>query len=655
MKTASVTLYVSPDGKGDGTVEAPFGTLEQARDAVRAMKEGDLPEGGVRIVLRGGLYERESPFELGPEDSGRADAPIVYEAHPGETPVISGGRRIEGLQRQENGWYRTRIPAAAGRGWAFRQLFVDGQRRTLARSPNTGYFEVAEGVEETDGELSKDSFRFTPGDLRAWDNLADVNVVTLFRWSPSLLPVASVDEDTNTVTLTGPACWAIGQREHLRYYVENHPGALDEPGEWQLDRDTGELTLIPVGDEDLSEAEVVVPVAPQLWVLRGDPDGGRFVEHVTVRGLCFRHTSWSLPPAGHSDIQAAWGVNAVIQARGARNCAVEGCEISHTGNYGIWFERGCTANRMAGNHLYDLGAGGIRLGEALAAAADPATAGNLVEDNRIHDGGCIHHGCVGIWVGRSSENQICHNEVSDLDYTGISVGWNWEFERTPARDNLIAHNHIHHVMRHVLSDGGGIYAIGLAPGTVIRNNHIHDVHAYSKYSGRGIYLDQGCSGYLVEDNVVHHISGPCLRVQKGALANVIINNIFAFGGVAQLCFDTDRAHVFEYNIVYWDSGPLFLRREWVSFDRVHDYNLYFRTDGEPIEFFEWTFEEWQQQGAEVSSYFTPGKMDAHSAIADPLFADAGRGDFHLRPDSPALEMGFRPIDQDAAGVTGDPT
>ena len=653
-ETESSTFYVSPDGEGDGTLETPFGTLEQARDEVRALKNREgLPAGGVRIVFRGGLYGRELPFELLPEDSGRIDAPILYEAYADETPVISGGRQIEGLQRGEDGWFRVRIPEAANRAWVFRQLFVNGQRRTLARSPNTDFFHIPEGIEDADGEPSKVAFRFEPGDLRAWENLEDVNVVVFHRWATSLHPLASVDEGTCTATLTGPACWPFGQREHGRYYVENHPGALDAPGEWQLDRETGELTLVPMGDEDLSQAEVVAPVATQLLVLRGDPDRDRFVEHVTIRGLCFRHTSWSLPRESHSDIQAAWGVNAVIQARGARCCAVEDCEVSHIGNYGIWFERGCTANRMVGNHLYDLGAGGIRVGEALATANDPATAGNTVENNLIHDGGCLHHGAVGIWVGRSSGNRICHNEIRELYYTGISIGWHWEFERTPTRDNLIAYNYIHHVMRRTLSDGGGIYTLGLAPGTVIRNNHIHDVHGYSGYSGRGIYLDQGCCGYLVEDNVVHHTSGPCLRLQLGTLSNVIVNNIFAFGEDAQVCFDTDRANVFEYNIVYWESGKPFFRSSWQNVDRVHDFNLYFSTDGEPIRFFDWTFEEWQQQGAPARSYFTPGKMDQNSVIADPQFVDAEHGDFRLGPDSPALRLGFRPIDLDAAGLTDD--
>ncbi len=650
MSPEPTRFYLSPDGKGDGTLDAPFGTLEQARDAVRALKDREgIPAGGVRIVLRGGLYPRETPFELLPEDSGREDAPVVYEAYPGETPVISGGRRIQGLRRETDGWFRARISDAANHGWVFRQLFVNGQRRTLARSPNTGYFQISEPVREAGGELSKTAFRFAPGDLRAWERPEEVNVILFHRWATSLHPLASVDEDTHTVTLTGPAHWPIGQHEHRRYYVENHPGALDAPGEWQLDRETGALTLVPIGDEDLSEAEVIAPVAEQLLVLQGDPDRQRFVEHVEIRGLSFRHTEWPLPPEGQSDIQAACTVNAVIQARGAQNCTVSDCEISQTGNYGIWFERGCSQNRIVRNHLHDLGAGGIRLGEPLATEADPETAHNTVENNRIRDGGRVHHGAVGIWIGSSGGNRICHNEICDLFYTGISVGWNWVFSRTPTRDNLIAHNHIHHVMRHTLSDGGGIYTLGLSPGTVLRNNHIHDVHAFEGYSGRGIYLDQGCSGVLVENNVVHRTSGPCIRLQLGTLCNVIVNNIFAFGEIAQLCFDTDRANVFEYNILYWKSGKLFYRDDWQNFDRVHDYNLYFRTDGEPIRFLEWTFEEWQQQSGTERSWFKPGNMDRNSVVADPLFVDAENGDFRLRPDSPALHLGFRPIDLESVG------
>ena len=133
---------------------------------------------------------------------------------------------------------------------------------------------------------------------------------------------------------------------------------------------------------------------------------------------------------------------------------------------------------------------------------------------------------VGVWVGHSPENKIIHNHIHDLHYTGVSVGWQWNFEPSKAVGNLIEHNHIHDLGHGLLSDMGGIYTLGVSPGTRLRYNVVHDVNARA-YGGWGIYPDEGSSEIVIEKNLV-------FRCRDGALfahhnRNVTAeNNIFAF-------------------------------------------------------------------------------------------------------------------------------
>jgi parallel beta-helix repeat protein len=269
-------------------------------------------------------------------------------------------------------------------------------------------------------------------------------------------------------------------------------------------------------------------------------------------------------------------------------------------------------------------------------------------DNVIHDGGKVHTGAVGIWIGLSAENHVAHNEIYDLFYTGISVGWEWFNNPHAAYGNIIEFNHIHHVMKYTLCDGGGIYTLGIQPGTIIRNNLIHDVYSYDDHSGRGIYLDAGSLGIRIENNIIHHIRIAGLRLQRATSGNFIRNNIIAFCDEAPLGWDTDRSNCFMQNIVYFTTENVFTRDQFASYDTVIDFNLYFNPCRE-IKFLGHSFEEWKKLKSRDLWDGTPTTPDGHSIIADPGFVDPENGDFRLKPDSPAFKLGFQPIDISSIG------
>lgn len=654
-----MVLHVAVDGSDEavGSEAAPFRTLTRARDEVRRVKQaGELPDGGVRVIIHGGVHYLDEPLVLGPEDSGSAAAPIVYAAADGERPVLSGGRLITGLARNADGSWSTTIPAAAKHGWVFRQLFVNGRRYIPARSPNDGTYFLVRGVPSEEGPgTAKDRFVFRGGDLENWPNLADVELLMYFSWNAGSFPLKSVDTDTHLAVLGGPAVWPLPKpgMNTTPYLVQNHPGACDAAGEWQLDRTTGELRIIPFADEDLGAAEVIAPTMERLVIAEGAPDEDRYVEHVRFEGLSFQHAAWVLPPEGFSNSQAASGLGAALEFHAARNCAVSGCEIAHVGRYGIGFFMDCSGNTIQRNHIHDLGGGGVRIGTNDRPQAYERIANhNLVDNNFIHNGGHIHPGATGIFMAYGRNNTFSHNEVTDLRYTGISLGWTWSITRSGTRENIVEYNHVHHVMR-VLEDGGGIYTLGLTPGSVIRNNLVHDIGAPPDGVGHGIYIDGGSSGLLVENNICYDCGSGGIRQQHGSSCITVLNNISAFCGFG-LGIDSERTNIFQYNIVYLDGAatPFRYVPEWKSYNKIIDYNVYWRADGEPIKFLDFTWDEWREKEGIKDIWYTP-RMDAHSKMADPKFVDAAGRDFRLQPDSPALAMGFRPIDIDAIGLYGD--
>jgi hypothetical protein len=535
--------------------------------------------------------------------------------------------------------------------WTFHHLWVGGRGRIRARTPNLGSpllriepEPAAPPDAASNRRRGQDRFRFAPGDIKAWDNLADVDVVAHHQWVGVRLAVKGVDETERVVTFEGRSRRPLregGANGGMgRYFVENARELLDAPGEWYLDRKAGRLYYLPEPGEERERTEVIAPAAPGVLRLTGEPQSGRFVEHLIFRGLTFAHSEWWPARRDTVDMQAAVEVPGAVTGEGVRACRFETCTVAHVGSYALELGRGCSGNVVTGCRFFDLGGGGVKLGEmAIRPEGPERSAGNTVEDCTIRDGGRTFPQAVGVWVGQSADNVVAHNEISELNYTGISVGWTWGYGPALATGNRVEGNHVHDLGRGLLSDMGGVYTLGLQRGTVIRGNVFHDIAAFN-YGGWGIYFDEGTTEIAAEDNLVYRTTHGGFHQHYGR-DNTVRNNIFAFGRDAQIQrtrVEPHRSFTFERNLVFWEKGPLLAGR-WTERNAEFDHNLYWRTeDPGSISFAGRSFEAWQGSGA-----------DAHSRIADPLFAAAGRADFAVRPDSPALALGFKPFATSGAG------
>ena len=424
------------------------------------------------------------------------------------------------------------------------------------------------------------------------------------------------------------------------------------------------------GAGEASEISGGAPLAKlsRLIVVKGEPDKGRYVDHIRFEGLAFTASDATPIEGGKGPLtyypgQAVRAFDALLDATGARNFALTGCFVRHTGNIGIRLRDGCFSNRVTRCVFSDLGAGGVWFGaDAVRLAKDEkypvgrreifgyhprANAFNVLEDCIIRDGGRYNAMGTGVVIGHASDCRVAHCEISDFFYSGVSVGWQWAYLPTAAMRNVVRFNRIHDLGKGVLSDMGGVYTLGTSFGTRVTDNVIYNVSSRT-YGGWGLNADEGSEGIVFARNLVYNTHDGGFHQHYGA-GNTVQNNIFAWNeqnGVIR----TVRANVFNVrsslnvvaNIVLTDRGDL-ASAGVRGVEGVWANNLWFDPNGE-AKLDGLTWEKWRACGKEVNGRY-----------ADPKFVDARNFDFRLKPDSPTFALGFQPFDYTRAGVRGSTT
>jgi hypothetical protein len=530
-------IYVAPGGddSADGGADHPLKTLGRAQRRIVELHAN----GGSRwsrVELAAGEYVLDAPLTIAADASGESiDHPVTYAASGGEVR-ITGGVRITNLRQEGTQWVAN-IPKSLP---AFRDLWVNGRRAVRARSPNTGFARIGQA-----GPDNRTSFAVEPSDFLPLADPRTAEIVFLHDWSISRVRLASSDAALRSYRFADPigadsTNFTISNFEaHPRYFVENAAELLDAPGEWFLDQSKGQLKYVPRDGEKIETAEFIAPRLEQLLVVRGEAENR--VENVRFEGITFSYARFDIPLHGYGGVQATLHEKrleakdrtktfptAAVMLDRASGCRFKNCRFEHLAGTGLSVTHSQDI-RIERSTFSDIGGNGIMIG-SLSGADTPIAERNIIENCTIECCGQTFYGAIGAWVGMSVETTLRNNEIRNLPYTGISVGWCWDARPTICRGHQIRDNNIHHVMQ-TLSDGGGIYTLGRQPGTTLAGNVIHDIQVNAgRAESNGIFMDEGSTDIQVENNTFYGIARAAIRYNEAGKNTVANNRLDGAGG-----------------------------------------------------------------------------------------------------------------------------
>ena len=574
ISAPALERYVSPEGddSNSGTSDAPWRTLEGARDNVRAWRQQRKgPPEAVTIWLRGGSYPIVRTFELTAVDSGSDGAPLAFATAPGERVRLTGGVEVPAaafMPVTDDG-VRQRIPAEAlphvlqadlralgvadfgrhrqfGHGWSVVpapiELFWNDAPLQLARYPNDGSIELGPiidpGSMPRTGDYSNRAGRFRYTDPRhaRWAGVEDVWLQGYFNhgFADDKIRIASIDTEKDEVQLATPHLYSLASGQNFNLYVAlNLLEELDEPGEWYVDAEKGTLYLWP--PDDVSGARVSVSVMEEALVAL---DG---VSHCELRGLIIEEgRGLGISIEGGSDNRVVdctirnLGTVGILVGQGGRQTFPHVTADDYTGEPAsrevgsyhshlylntAWERNAGTRHLISNCKIYQTGSGGIILGGG--SKRDLVPGGNEVSDCRIHGFSRRNRsGAAGVVVDGCG-NRVVHNEIFNADLQAIIVHGN---------DHLFEFNLVHHVALN--SNDASAWYLGRDPGdqgNVVRWNFFHDVGRPDRKWMMGVYCDDATCGVLIEGNVFYRVASYGTVYSNGGHDIVVRNNIFIEG------------------------------------------------------------------------------------------------------------------------------
>ena len=511
--------------------------LQQAREARRLDKATDIC-----LRLEAGTYNLNQPIIIRPEDNGTR---IVADGNA----VISGGVKISGWKK-EGKYYVASVPDFNGRPLEFRQMWVNGKKAVRARDVED--FEDMFRIRNID--KAKETLYVPAEAVKKIMNAQYAEMVLHEMWCVANLRIKDIKIQGDSAAVTfhqpeshvhfmhpWPSPMVTTDGHNSPFYLTNAKELLDTEGEWYLDARASKLYYIPRKGENMKSAEVIVPAVETLLKVEGTPDNP--VKDVTFEGVTFSHATWMRPSvSGHAPLQAGMYMieayklrpkmnrpngdhkldnqgwvgrpAAAVSLNCAENLSFSKCTFEHNASTGLDYHlyiKGGSVDRCT---FSDIGGNGILAGSfgpeghEAHLPYDPADGriictGLNITNNLITDVTNEDWGCVGIGAGFVKDIKICNNEISDVSYTGISMGWGWNQQVCSMSNNLVSGNLIHHYAKHMY-DTAGIYTLGAQPHSFIEGNVVRDIYTPSYVHDPNhwfyLYTDEGSSYITVRNN-----------------------------------------------------------------------------------------------------------------------------------------------------------
>ena len=552
-------IWISPKGSdfNDGTRQSPKATLTSALRQAREWRrtEDNRIQGGITIYMEGGTYAFYEPVFIRPEDSGTKESPTIIRSVGGEKVILSGGISINGWKKQGKVWVAD-VPVFNGRPLDFRQLWVNGKKAVRARDVED--FEKMNRICSVD---EKNEILYVPAVSihRLIDNKGNLKakyaeMVLHQMWCVANLRIRSVEVQGDSAAIRFHQPESRIQFEHpwprpmvttnghnSAFYLTNARELQDVPGEWYHDIDARKVYYYPREGEKMQEAEVIVPAVETLVRVEGTLD--RPVCHIRFEKITFSYTTWMRPSEkGHVPLQAGMYLTdgyridpkmqrnylnhpldnqgwlgrpaAAVRVVAARQIDFKRCRFEHLGSTGLDYEEAVQGGVVRGCLFRDIAGNGLLVGSFSPAAHethlpyDPADRREVCTQQQINNCyfteiGNEDWGCLAIAAGYVGDVNIEHNEISEVPYSGISLGWGWTQTVNCMRNNRVHANLIHHYAKHMY-DVAGIYTLGSQPKSYVTENCVHSIYkpGYVHDPNHWFYLytDEGSSFITVRDN-----------------------------------------------------------------------------------------------------------------------------------------------------------
>ena len=552
-------IWISPKGSdfNDGTRQSPKATLTSALRQAREWRrtEDNRIQGGITIYMEGGTYAFHEPVFIRPEDSGTKESPTIIRSVGDEKVILSGGISIKGWKKQGKVWVAD-VPAFNGRPLDFRQLWVNGKKAVRARDVED--FEKMNRICSVD---EKNEILYVPAVSirRLIDNKGNLKakyaeMVLHQMWCVANLRIRSVEVQGDSAAIRFHQPESRIQFEHpwprpmvttdghnSAFYLTNARELQDVPGEWYHDIDARKVYYYPREGEKMQEAEVIVPAVETLVRVEGTLD--RPVCHIRFEKITFSYTTWMRPSEkGHVPLQAGMYLTdgyridpkmqrnylnhpldnqgwlgrpaAAVRVVAARQIDFERCRFEHLGSTGLDYEEAVQGGVVRGCLFRDIAGNGLLVGSFSPAAHEthlpynPADRREVCTQQQINNCyfteiGNEDWGCLAIAAGYVGDVNIEHNEISEVPYSGISLGWGWTQTVNCMRNNRVHANLIHHYAKHMY-DVAGIYTLGSQPKSYVTENCVHSIYkpGYVHDPNHWFYLytDEGSYFITVRDN-----------------------------------------------------------------------------------------------------------------------------------------------------------